>query len=460
MNNKLSTSISPLEGRYRQKISPLKKHFSEAILIKKRIYIEIAYVIALSEFVCDFSLNKKEKQRLISWQKELQLKNLEKVKKIEEETHHDVKAVEYYIKNNLKNLGLEKISPWIHWGLTSEDVNNLSYALMIKGAKQEVLLPELKNVLKQLVGLAQKHSNQAMPGRTHGQIAVPTTLGKEIVYFASRLLFFTEKIENLQLGGKLNGAVGNFNAHLKIYPDKDWLSFSQEFVKKLGLSPTLITTQIEPNTRLVYLLDLIKQINNVCIDLCKDFWLYISYDYLVQKTNKKEVGSSTMPHKVNPINFENAEGNFQLANSFFEFLSKKLSQSRLQRDLSNSTVMRNIGVAFGHTLLALKSIQKGLKKIKPNKTLLKKEIKKHPEVLTEALQLILKKWGNQNAYKKIKKASRGKSISWQGLIKNLSLPDKKLKKLQTWKAEKYIGLALKLTKKEIKTINKYLKGEK
>ena len=276
--------------------------------------------------------------------------------------------------------------------------------------------------------------------------------------FASRLSYFYEKLVDLKLGGKLNGAVGNFNSFQKLYPQKDWVNFSKQFVENLSLNFSLITTQIEPATKLVYMLDLIRQVNNVFLNLAKDCWLYISYDYLMQEVVKSETGSSTMPHKVNPINFENAEGNFDLSNSLLFALSNKFPLSRLQRDLSGSTVMRNIGVAFGYMVVALKNVMRGLQKISPNKELLKNEIIGHPEMMSEALQLYLKVHGQEKAYEKVKEKVRGKKITWEEMISGL--PIKFHKELENWKVENYLGLADKITKTEIKRIRKILYSNK
>jgi len=448
--------LSPLDGRYSSQTASLKQYFSEAALIKNKVWVEIFYLIDLISFLKITKLSSQEKKKILSWFKNLKLSDWQKVKKIEKITNHDVKAIEYFIKENLINLGLKKITPFVHWGLTSEDVNNLAYALMLQKAKNEILIFSEVQLIKAVLNLAEKYAHLAMPGRTHGQIAVPTTLGKEFVVFASRAAFFLEKIINFKIKGKLNGAVGNFNAQKMIFPKKEWLAFSQKFIKKLKLDFSLATTQRETESSLVYFLDLWRQLNNVWLDLDQDVWLYISFNYLKQKVVKQEVGSSTMPYKVNPINFENSEGNFQLANSLLVFLSNKLSHSRLQRDLSDSTVKRNLGTAFGYSLLANKSLLKGLVKIEPYKSVLKKELKAHPEVLTEALQLILKTWGKKKAYEKIKLASRGKKVSWRQLIKDFSVKQKSL--LEKWQPEKYTGLASAITKKEIKKIKLMLKN--
>jgi len=451
-------ALSPLDGRYLSQTIELKEYFSEAALIKQRILVEVLYLIDLGEFLDQIKLTKQEKNKLLKWARNLQPKDLIKVKKIEVEVHHDVKAVEYFIKANLKKLKLTNLSVWVHWGLTSEDVNNLAYALMIQNAKEKVLIPGQVQLIKVLLGLASKHNNVVMPARTHGQIAVPTTVGKELINFASRATFFLEKIISFKLGGKLNGAVGNFNAQKQIFPQKNWSKFSKKFIKQIDLEPVMMTTQINPNARLVYLLDLFRQLNNIWLDLCRDCWLYISFGYFVQKVVAKEVGSSTMPHKVNPINFENAEGNLQLANSLLMMLANKLPISRLQRDLSDSTVKRNLGIAFGYSLLGAKNLLKGLNKITPNQNLLRQEVGSHPEMLTEALQLVLKIWGKQKAYEEVKLKTRGKKIVWYDLIDQLKISKRQKQTLKNWQTRDYIGLAVQLTKKEIKNINKTLQS--
>lgn len=447
-------ALSPLDGRYLLHTKVLRPYFSESALIKYRIKVEIYYLISLVEFLKIVSLTKTEKSKILKWADNLNNKDFEKVIGIQSEIKHDVKAVEYFIRLSLKKLKLSKLNPWVHWGLTSEDVNNLSYGLMLKEAVKKVLTPSYKQIIKALLIVSKSYKNIVMPARTHGQIAVPTTVGKELLVFASRASFFLSKIINLKLGGKLNGAVGNFNAYYQIYPEKNWIKFSSDFVKSLGLEISTLTTQIEPYTRSVYFFDLLRQINNVWLDLSQDCWLYIALDYFVQKVVKKEVGSSTMPHKVNPINFENAEGNYELCNNMLSFLSNKLSVSRLQRDLSDSTVRRNFGTVLGYSLLANKSLLQGLGKIKPNTGFLQQELKKHPEMLTEALQLFLKSQGKNNAYEKIKKQSRGTNISWEQMIKPLTKKQKN--SLKNWKTESYIGLAPKLVDKEITRIKKIL----
>lgn len=424
--------LTPLDGRYGKDVSELREFFSEKALIKYRVKVEVVYLIKLKNL---------KVRNLNKWSENLTDKDIKRVKKIEEKIKHDVKAVEYLIREKLVKLGLKKLEPWVHWGLTSEDVNSLAYGLMLQEAKDKVLVKNQTELVKELVKMAEKYSKVVMPGRTHGQLAVPTTIGKELVVFASRMSQWLKEIKELKLGGKLNGAVGNFNAHQKFYPEKDWLKFSRELVEGLGLSWTMITTQIEPRTRMVKLLDLIRQFNNVGLDLAKDMWLYIAFDYLKQKVFKNEVGSSTMPQKVNPINFENAEGNFELANGVLMTMSNKLSQSRMQRDLSDSTVRRNLGVALGYSLVAMKSLLKGLERVEPNKDKLKQELEDHPEMLAEAWQLGMKTRGDERAYEKVKqKYSRLRTSNILGEV------------------EEYVGLAEKLVSLEIKKIKKLLEA--
>lgn len=428
-------NISPLDGRYKAKVKELSEYFSEGALILARIKVEIVYVIKLVEFLGVVKLSQAEKKQLLSWSKSLRNKDLEQVKKIEAEINHDVKAVEYFIRENLKKLKLGKLSPWIHWGLTSEDVNNLAYGLLLTQFKNEQLLVLEKQLLNKLLAMAEKYKVVVMPGRTHGQLAVPTTVGKELAVVAERADFWLKKLQAVKLGGKLNGAVGNFNAQVELYPKKDWQKFSQEVIEDLGLDAVIATTQIEPGDRLVYWLDLTKGLNNVWLNLSQDVWLYIALDYWQQKPVAKEVGSSTMPQKVNPIDFENAEGNLEMANCLLIMMAEKLAISRLQRDLSDSTIKRNLGVAFGHTILAIKSLLKGLDKVTPNKEKLKQELAEHPEMLAEAEQLRLKIKGQADAYEKIKILTRGKKVD------------------KNWgEVKKYIGLAVKITQQTIRRL--------
>jgi len=417
--------ICPLDGRYQDKLIELEEYFSEEALNKTRVEVEIVYLIKLVEFLNTGSeLELLKVRNLEAWAKNLTNKDLERVKEIEKKINHDVKAVEYFIRENLKKLKLTKLSSWIHWGLTSEDVNNLSYGLIMHRFKNNEWLGIEMRLINKLGEMALRYKNQVMLGRTHGQIAVPTTVGKELAVFCGRAEFWLKQLKELKLGGKLNGAVGNFNAQVKLYPNKDWLGFSQKFVESFGLEPVMATTQVEPSDRLALTLDLIRGLNNVWLDLAKDCWLYIALDYFKQKVVKTEVGSSTMPHKVNPIDFENCEGNLELSNSLLNMMSNKLVVSRMQRDLSDSTVKRNLGVALGYGFLARKSLLKGLDKIEPNKKFLEKELENHPEVLSEVEQLRRRAQGDEQGYEKVKKELN--------LIKG--------------RADEYVGLAEKITK--------------
>lgn len=438
------TAISPLDGRYADKIEDLQEYFCEAALIKKRLWVEVVWLEKLTEWLGVEKLSQKEKQRLFDWAKQLKPENLVRVKEIEEEINHDVKAVEYFIREKLKGLKLEKLSAWIHWGLTSEDVNNLAYGILLQEFKDKVLVKQETEVIKKLIKMAERDKGVVMPGRTHGQIAVPTTVGKELVVFASRADWWLKKLKDLKLSGKLNGAVGNFNAQVKLYPQKDWLDFSCKLVAGLGLEPVMVTTQIEPGDRLAFGLDLVRGLNNVWLNLARDCWLYIALDYFKQKVVAKEVGSSTMPHKVNPIDFENAEGNLELANSWLTMMSNKFPVSRLQRDLSDSTVKRNLGVGMGQTVLAIKSLVKGLDKIEPNREFLQQEIKNHPEMMAEVWQLEMKIKGDDQAYEKVKKMTRGKG----GIRPLKSVKDSDVSR--AFALEKYIGLAEKITDQAIR----------
>src|SRR3989344_1147453 len=423
-------ALSPLDGRYQDKLGELAHIFSESGLITTRIWVEVSYLNALVEFL---RVGKSSKKLLV-WARNISAKDIVRVKAIEAKTNHDVKAVEYFIRENLKKFKLQHLSPWIHWGLTSDDVNNLAYALMMSWAIKTVILPWEKKLLTALSDLAIDNKASVMPARTHGQLAVPTTFGKEMAVFADRSLFFLNKIADLKLSGKLNGAVGNFNAFVALYPKKDWQKFSRNFILTLGLTPTELSTQIEAGGSLVYLLDLLRQSNNIWLGLARDMWHYISLNYCNQKKSKSEVGSSTMPQKVNPIEFENAEGNLELANSLLMFLSNKLSVSRLQRDLSDSTVKRNIGSALGYLSLALQSVTKGLGQLDINKELMKKEVEANPQMLAELAQLKLKMAGDDKGYEKVKK-----NLPKVGEITN------------------YTGLAGTLTEQAVSRVRRFLK---
>lgn len=443
--NKL-TAICPLDGRYRKEVKELEEYFSEQALIKYRLKIEVLYLIKLAEVGVMRKFKLKEKQMLINFYESFNLRNAKRVKQIEKAINHDVKAVEYFVKEKLGKTSLKDIKEMVHWGLTSEDVNNLAYGLMIKDSLERVYLPSLRELLKKINKLVAKYKSIAMLGRTHGQPASPTTMGKELAVFSYRL---KKQVKLLpQLEGKLNGAVGNYNAQVAALAQINWIKFSKEFIKDLGLKPSLVTTQVEGGDSWAELFQVMVRINNILVDFNRDMWLYVSLDYLKQKPVKKEVGSSTMPHKINPIDFENSEGNLGMANSILNHLANKLPVSRLQRDLSGSTVCRNIGLGLGYSLMAFKSCLRGLKKIEVNRKVIKTDLERHPEVITEAIQVILRREAVRIPYEKLKKLTRGKKMTLESLhefIDTLEVSDKVKKKLKRLKPGKYLGLAKRLT---------------
>lgn len=446
------TAVSPIDGRYREKLKDLSSYFSELALINYRVKIEALYLIELAKIGVARKLKKKERDFLASLFKKFALQDAQKVKEIEKVTNHDVKAIEYFIKEKIKNTSLADLQEYIHFALTSEDVNNLAYSLMIKECLQEVYLPCLHKLIKQISLLASRYKKVAMLAHTHGQPASPTTLGKELSVFVHRLK--TQVRLFPRLTGKLNGAVGNYNAHTIAFPKIDWLKISQNFINSLGLQPNLITTQIENHDTWAQLFQTMVRINNILIDFNQDLWTYISLDYLKQKTVKGEVGSSTMPHKINPIDFENSEGNLGVANSLLNHLAQKLPISRLQRDLSDSTVCRNIGVALAHSLLAFKSTQKGLEKIEVNQKIINQNLQNHPEVLAEAIQVILRREGLKMPYESLKKLTRGKRVTlnrFHRFIDSLKISAKIKRELKKIRPENYLGLAEELTTRVIKT---------
>lgn len=444
------TNISPIDGRYEKDTQELKLFFSEEALIKYRIKVEIEYLIALCSVVHIKELkplSSRKKTELRNLYNKFSTKDAKRIKKIEEKTNHDVKAVEYFISDKLKRSGSTKLIPWIHFALTSEDINNLAYSLMWQDGLIHVYLPTLRKVISKLKSLAKKYNNTAMLAMTHGQPATPTTIGKELAVFCNRLQRQTTYIRAHKLQGKLGGATGTWGAHLAAYPSVDWLQFTQRFIKSLRLEPNLITTQVEPHDSLIESYQSIIRINSILIDFCQDIWLYISRGVFKQKRIAEEVGSSTMPHKINPINFENAEGNLGISNSMLSHFCMKLPISRLQRDLSDSTVLRNQGVAMAHSLLAIKNILKGLNRLTVNKEKVIEELNSHWEVLAEAIQTILRKNGQIDAYEQLKELTRGEKIS-QETIKNfinsikLSKSDKEY--LLSLTPETYTGLSSKL----------------
>jgi len=439
-------NISPLDGRYASSVKDLSDYFSEYALMSYRLKVEIEYLIALGNKSGIRELppfSKTEQSRLRKMYENFNSAGAEKVKTIEATTNHDVKAIEYYIQGKVK----KALHPWIHFALTSEDINNLSYSLMWRDGLREVYLPALKNVTRKLKKLARHQKELPMLALTHGQPATPTSLGKEMAVFVKRLERQMAQLKSHKLQGKLSGATGTWGAHSIAYPKVNWLAFTKRFVKSLGLEPNLITTQIESNDSLAEAYHMLIRINTILLDLCRDMWLYISRGVFLQKTKKGEVGSSTMPHKVNPIHFENAEGNLGIANSYFAHLAQTLPTSRLQRDLSGSTVIRNQGTPLAHSLLACKNILKGLDRLVVDKKAMAQELDAHWEVLAEAIQTVLRKSGKPEAYEQLKEITRGQSITQefiQEFVSGLKVSDENRTALLNLTAADYTGLASKL----------------
>ena len=439
------SAISPLDGRYKKNVSELNNFFSEQALMKFRLEVEVKYLIALSEHRSlkkDLSLKKKEQKLLHSFYQNFDQKEYNAVKRVEAKTKHDVNAVVEYLTQKLEKNGFSKWTPFIHFGLTSEDINNTSYSLMFQRGVDESLLESLDQLSSLLVLLVGKTKDMPMLSLTHGQPATTTTLGKEMAVFHSRLERQITFIKKHSLLAKFSGATGTFAAHKIAFPKESWTVFSEKFIRSLGLKNNPITTQIEPNDSMAELLHAFVRINNILTDMCVDVWLYISRNIFTQINKPGEVGSSTMPHKINPISFENAEGNLELSSANFVFLASRLSRSRLQRDLSGSTLFRNIGVAFGHSLLAYKNIINGLNRIQPNKDQLSSELENQWSILAEAVQTILRKSGDKKAYTKIKKLTRGVPLNQEtylSLVESLDISEKDKKNLLSLTPSTYIG---------------------
>ena len=443
-------AISPLDGRYFKSTESLSEYFSEHALIRYRTKVEIEYLISLSleNGIPELKpFSKKDQQKLRRIYNSFNLDDSKRVKAIEIATNHDVKAVEYFIREKLEKLNKKRIYPWIHFALTSEDVNNLSYSLMWQEAFKNEFLPTLNDVIKKLKTISKQFSKSPMLALTHGQSATPTTFGKEISVFVHRLTRQHKHMKGHMLLGKFGGATGTWAAHSLAYPKVYWLQFTKKFVSSLGLEANLVTTQIEPHDSIVESYHSIIRTDNILIDLCRDIWSYVSRGILKQKKVPGEVGSSTMPHKINPIQLENAEGNLGLANAMLGHLSDKLPISRMQRDLTDSTTLRNQGIAMGYSYLACKNILKGLNRITVNKSKMKIELNDHWEVLAEAIQTILRKTGSDNAYEQLKNMTQGTEITQSSIVefvKLLRLPKEEKDKLITLTPEEYIGIAPKL----------------
>ncbi|MEM1142618.1 MAG: adenylosuccinate lyase [Pseudomonadota bacterium] len=448
------TAISPLDGRYSSKVGDLRYVFSEYGLIKQRVGIEVRWLIALSEEAAIEEIrpfSAPARQKLLDVADKFDLDDARRIKSIEAQTNHDVKAVEYFLKNTTASDDeLAAASEFIHFACTSEDINNLAHALMLRDGLREHLRPQFAGLCDALRHLAHEHAERPMLSRTHGQTASPTTLGKEFANVVARLERQLARVDAVALLGKMNGAVGNYNAHLASYPDVDWSELSRRFIEDLGLEQNPLTTQIEPHDYMAELFDAVAAANTVLIDLARDIWAYISIGYFRQKTVAGEVGSSTMPHKVNPIDFENAEGNLGLANAVFQHLGAKLPISRWQRDLSDSTVLRNMGVGFAYTQVAIASFRKGLAKLEVDTHALDADLDASWEVLAEAVQTVMRRYGVESPYEKLKALTRGERISREGLrefVRTLDIPEHARESLLELTPSKYTGNAAQQAKR-------------
>jgi adenylosuccinate lyase len=449
MNSDLSkiNALSPLDGRYKDKTEALSPYLSEYALIKYRIEIEIKYLLALSKNKIIRELSEKEQEVLTSLHAEFSVEEALKVKKIEEETRHDVKAVEKYLRNKFNETSLKDIAEMIHFGLTSEDVNNIAYRLMLKDGLEKVIEPKVSELNQEIKTRAKQYKKTVILGRTHGQAAIPTTFGKEMAVFYARLEKELVTLKKQILTGKLNGAVGNFSSFYFADPAIDWIKFSKEFIASFNLLPNLMTTQINPFEDVIATLQNLQRINGIFLDFDQDMWRYISDGWLKLAVKEKEVGSSTMPQKVNPIDFENSEGNLTLANGLMQAMNDKFYISRLQRDLTNSTIIRNLGTVLGYCLLAYKSSLTGLLRTDINQEKIDEDLEKDWSILSEGLQTFLRKEGFTEAYDVVKKNVRGKQMDkkvWEELINALPLDAKQKEKLLKLTPTSYIGLAEKL----------------
>jgi len=442
------TAIGPVDGRYHNATKDLSVYFSESGLIQYRIRVEVYYLLALAELPIpniDFAALLNQAQQLKDWASNPSTADILRVKEIEKTTNHDVKAVEYVVKEKLDAMGLSAYREWVHFGLTSQDINNTSIPLSIKEALHNHILPQLDGICQKLIKMAEDWKDIPMLAKTHGQPASPTRLGKEIIVFVERLQVQIQQVQQIPFSAKFGGATGNFNAHHVAYPQIDWVGFANKFVNyTLGLNRSQTTTQIEHYDNLAAMFDAWKRINTILIDFCRDIWTYVSMEYFRQKIKEGEVGSSAMPHKVNPIDFENAEGNLGIANAIFEHLASKLPISRLQRDLTDSTVLRNIGVPFAHTVIALKSISRGMEKLLLNEDALHRDLENNWAVIAEAIQTILRRENYPNPYEALKgltrKNEKMNKDSFALFIDSLDVSDTIKNELKTISPFNYTGI--------------------
>ena len=445
------TAISPIDGRYAGKCTELTEVFSEYGLIKRRILVECTWLEALcdaKEIRACKSLSAAERKSLRSLAANVSLADARRVKEIEKTTNHDVKAIEYFLKEKVKGTSLESRSEFIHFACTSEDINNMSHALMLRDGKS-VLRGVMDEMTAKIAAMAKAYAKVPMLAHTHGQPASPTTVGKELAVVSARLRRQAAEIDRLVMPAKMNGAVGNFNAHLSAYPEVDWEKLSRGVIESLGLRQNRLTTQIESHDGIAELFDAIQRWNSVLLDFDRDVWMYVSMGYFKQRTVKGEIGSSTMPHKVNPIDFENSEGNLGLANAVMGFMARKLPVSRLQRDLTDSTTLRNMGVGFGYTLIAIRSTIKGLGKLELNEARLADDLDHNWEVLAEPIQTVMRKVGMDHPYERLKELTRGRRVTkeiMRDFIAALPLPDADKKRLLKMTPSTYVGLAAKLAR--------------
>ncbi|KKD01319.1 adenylosuccinate lyase [Photobacterium halotolerans] len=446
------TAVSPVDGRYGSKTSALRSIFSEFGLLKYRTIVEIRWLqkLAATDAIAEVPAFSAEANAFLDRiAAEFSEEDALRIKTIERTTNHDVKAVEYFLKEKVADQPeLHAVNEFIHFACTSEDINNLSHALMLKEAREQVMLPEVRNVIDAIKTLAAEYREVPLLSRTHGQPASPSTMGKEMANVAYRMERQYRQIEQVELLGKINGAVGNYNAHLSAYPDIDWHQYSEEFVTSLGLDWNPYTTQIEPHDYIAELFDAFARFNTILIDFDRDVWGYIALGHFKQKTVAGEIGSSTMPHKVNPIDFENSEGNLGLANAIFAHLAQKLPISRWQRDLTDSTVLRNLGVGCGYAIIAYTSTLKGISKLEVNQAALEAELDKNWEVLAEPVQTVMRRYGIEKPYEKLKELTRGKRVDGEGMrqfIDGLDLPEHEKTRLKAMTPANYIGDAVKLT---------------
>jgi len=451
-------ALSPLDGRYSQKVNGLRALLSEYGLIRFRVQAEIAWLIGLSDLdipeLPEFSQGARD--TLTTWAKAFSPEDAARIKQIESQTAHDVKAVEYFLKEKAQASGLAeltKAAEFIHFACTSEDINNTAHALMLNAARQEVMLPVIQKLVAALAKLVEQQAGRAMLSRTHGQTASPTTLGKEIANVRARLRGARDQFLSVKLRAKMNGAVGNYNAHVVAAPDIDWQAFTQKVLGSLDLTVNPMTTQIEPHDDMAAYFDALARVNTVLLDFCRDAWGYVSLGYFKQRLKEGEVGSSTMPHKVNPIDFENAEGNLGIANALLRHMADKLPVSRWQRDLSDSTVLRNLGVALGHSLLAFDSCLKGIGKLEVNAQRLEEDLDNAWEVLAEPIQTVMRRYGLPQPYEQLKALTRGQGMTQEtmrGFIEGLALPEADKARLMALTPGTYIGIAEKLARAELR----------